>query len=116
MYISKKLSDEAILAELGERIARSRIDMQLTQAEVAEQAGVSKRTLERVESGASAQMSSLIRILRVLELLPRLEQMFPATGPTPMELLRHKGRARQRVSSKGCTQQLDQEWTWESEQ
>jgi transcriptional regulator with XRE-family HTH domain len=116
MEISKLLSDEAILAELGERIARSRIDLQLTQAEVAEQAGISKRTLERIESGASAQMSSMVRILRVLELLPRLEQMFPESGPTPMELLRHKGKARQRASSRGKEQQPDEAWTWDDEQ
>jgi transcriptional regulator with XRE-family HTH domain len=115
MEISKLLSDEAILAELGERIARSRIDLQLTQAELAEQAGISKRTLERIESGASAQMSSMVRILRVLELLPRLEQMFPETGPTPMELLRHKGKTRQRASTRGRDQQSDESWTWDDE-
>ncbi len=115
MEISKLLSDEAILTELGERIARSRIDLQLTQAEAAERAGVSKRTLERIESGASAQMSSLIRILRVLELLPRLEQMFPETGATPMELLRHKGKARQRASSRSSLEQPDQAWTWDDD-
>jgi transcriptional regulator with XRE-family HTH domain len=115
MEISKLLSDEAILAELGERITRSRIDLRLTQAEVAEQAGISKRTLERIESGASAQMSSMIRILRVLDLLPRLEQMLPEIGPTPMELLRHKGKARQRVSTRGRSEQADKEWAWDDE-
>jgi transcriptional regulator with XRE-family HTH domain len=116
MEISKLLSDKAILTELGERIARSRIDLQLTQAEAAERAGVSKRTLERIESGASAQMSSLIRIMRVLELLPRLDLTFPETGPTPMELLRNKGKARQRASTSSRPQQSDQPWTWEDDQ
>ena len=58
MKISTLLADEAILTEMGARIARRRLDLQLTQAELAEQAGVAKRTLERIEAGASAQMSS----------------------------------------------------------
>ncbi len=116
MSISEILSDEAILAELGERIARVRIDRQLTQAQVAAQAGVSKRTLERIESGASAQMSSFIRILRVLELLSRLEQMFPETGPGPMELLRNKGKSRQRASSRGRSGKPEKSWAWDDEQ
>ncbi|MDH5515710.1 MAG: helix-turn-helix domain-containing protein [Gammaproteobacteria bacterium] len=116
MKISELLSDEAILTELGERVARSRIDLQLTQAEAAAQAGISKRTLERIESGASAQSSSLIRILRVLDLLPRLERMFPETGPGPMELLRHKGKARQRASTRGHSERPEGAWTWDDDQ
>ena len=51
MKISQLLADEAILAELGKRITRRRLDLELTQAAVAEQAGIAKRTLERVEAG-----------------------------------------------------------------
>jgi transcriptional regulator with XRE-family HTH domain len=58
------MTDDAILAEIGNRIARYRIDQQVTQADLAEQAGVSKRTVERVEAGASVQFSTVIRILR----------------------------------------------------
>ncbi len=115
MEISKLLADETILAEMGERIARSRLDLQLTQADVAEQAGVSKRTVERIESGASAQMSSFIRILRVLDLLPGLEQMIPETGPSPMDLLRRKGKVRQRASKRRHSDQTDKTWSWDDD-
>ena len=37
MKISKLLTDDAILAEIGERVARRRLDLQLIQAEMAEQ-------------------------------------------------------------------------------
>jgi len=115
MEISKLLADETILAEMGERIARSRLDLQFTQADVAEQAGVSKRTVERIESGASAQMSSFIRILRVLDLLPGLEQMIPETGPSPMDLLRRKGKVRQRASKRRHSDQTDKTWSWDDD-
>jgi len=114
MEISNLLSDDTILAELGKRIARCRLELKLTQANLAEQAGVAKRTVERIEAGASAQMSSVIRVLRVLDLLPNLERMIPAAGPRPMDLLRRKGKVRQRVS-RGRAGQSDEPWTWDDE-
>ena len=45
----------------------------LSQAQLAEQAGISKRTLERLEAGAAAtQLSLFLRVLRQLDRLERL--------------------------------------------
>lgn len=115
MKISNFLVDDAILTELGSRIARRRLDLQLTQAEVAEQAGVAKRTLERIESGASAQMSSVVRILRVLEALPGLDRMLPEAGPRPMDLLKRKGKLRQRASRRRAPKRTEKPWSWGDE-
>jgi transcriptional regulator with XRE-family HTH domain len=112
MKISRLLADDAILAEIGTRIARRRLDLQLTQAAVAEQAGVAKRTLERLEAGHSMQMSNLIRILRVLEGLPGLDRMLPEAGPRPMDLLKRKGKPRQRASKSHRHDQPGTPWTW----
>jgi transcriptional regulator with XRE-family HTH domain len=113
MKISKILTDEAILAEIGQRLSRRRLDMQLTQAELAEQAGVAKRTVERIESGASAQMASVIRIFRVLDLMSSLDLMLPEAQPMPMELLRHKGKQRQRASGSRQAESPEKPWTWD---
>lgn len=115
MKISKLLADEAILAELGQRIARRRLDLELTQAAVAEQAGVAKRTLERLEAGHSAQMSSLVRILRVLEGLPDLDRMLPETGPRPMDLLKRKGKVRQRAPRQRASESFEKPWSWDDD-
>jgi transcriptional regulator with XRE-family HTH domain len=115
MKISNLLVDDTILAELGSRLAQRRIDLQLTQAEVAEQAGIAKRTLERIESGASAQMSSLIRVLRVLDSLPGLDRLLPESGPRPMDLLKREGKVRQRASRRRSPPERQKPWTWEDE-
>lgn len=114
MKIHKTLSDEVILRELGARMARQRLDLGLTQAMLAEQAGISKRTLERLEAGASTQLTSFIRILRVLELIHGVDQLLPEEGPAPMALLRGKGRVPQRArpSAQVGTQEPDAEWQW----
>ncbi|MCB1841736.1 MAG: helix-turn-helix transcriptional regulator [Halioglobus sp.] len=115
MKISKELTDESILAEIGKRIARRRLDLQLTQAVVAEQAGIAKRTLERMEAGHSSQLSSLIRVLRVLDAMPGLEALVPEASPRPMELLKRKGRQRQRASRPRVGQGPPDPWQWKDD-
>jgi len=114
MKIEGLLTDEAILAELGGRLAQRRLELQLTQEMLAEQAGVSKRTVERIEAGATTQMSTFIRILRVLELLDWLETLVPEAGPRPMNLVKLKGKLRKRASGK--RKSVDKEpWHWGEE-
>ena len=112
MNISNLLTDDAILVELGERIVRYRLERQMTQAEMAEQAGVSKRTIERIEAGASAQMSTVIRILRILDFLPGLDLLIPEPGPRPLDLLKLKGKVRQRASPRQRSNRSDKKWSW----
>ena len=111
---SKLTSDEAVLEELGNRLSRQRVALQLTQADLAERAGVSKRTVERIEAGKSAQTATLVRILRVLDLLDGFYAMLPAGGPRPMDLLRLKGKERQRASRKR-RDQPEESWSWDDE-
>ena len=113
MKLDATLTDKAILTEIGARITRRRLDFQLTQADLAEQAGISKRTLERVEAGLTAQMTTMVRIFRVLELLPALDLVIPEIGPRPLEVVKNKGKIRQRVSQRG--QKSDEPWSWDDE-
>jgi transcriptional regulator with XRE-family HTH domain len=97
MRIASDLTDAAVLHEIGERLERRRIDAGLTQAQLAEEAGVSKRTVERIEAGHSTDVVMLLRVLRVLKLLEALEQLVPDLPQSPLTLLKGRGRARQRV-------------------
>ena len=114
MKIEKPLTDEAILAELGKRIAQRRLEFQLTQAVLAEQSGISKRTLERIEAGNTVQMSTMVRILRTLDALDRLDGLVPEVNSRPMDLLKLKGKERQRVTRKK-KQPTDESWQWGDE-
>jgi transcriptional regulator with XRE-family HTH domain len=97
MKINSELTDTAILHEIGERLERRRIDAELTQAELAEEAGISKRTIERIEAGRSTDFVMLLRTLRVLKLLPALDQLVADSPQSPLVLLKTRGRARKRV-------------------
>ncbi|MEW8027890.1 MAG: helix-turn-helix domain-containing protein [Candidatus Thiodiazotropha sp.] len=115
MKISDLVSDEAVLAEIGQRILQRRLELQMTQAVLAEQAGIAKRTVERIEAGSSAQMSSMIRLLRVLGLLPGLDLLFPEQLQRPMDLLKRKGKVRRRASTPREKAGKDKPWRWGDE-
>ncbi len=108
--IEEYSSDEAVLTELGSRLGAMRLARNMTQAQLAREAGVSKRTLERIEAGQSAQITSFVRVLRALKVLERLELLLPPPQPSPMELLRHSGKLPQRAS--GSHNPPGRPWQW----
>lgn len=86
MKIERSMLDRDILHELGIRIAALRISKKMTQAILAECAGVSKRTIERMESGkVSIQMTVFIRVLRAVDGLERLEMLLPHVSAGPVD-------------------------------
>ena len=99
MRISLQNTDDVVLKELGERLAWTRLNNNVKQAELADQAGVSKRTVERIEAGHSIQLSNLIRVLRTLGLLTNFDLFIPEPVPSPMEQLKHRGKGRERAST-----------------
>lgn len=104
-------SDEAVLGELGRRLARHRLQQNLTQAELAREAGVSSRTIGRLEGGESTQLTNLVRVLRALRLLSGLGALVPEPLESPLEQLRRQGKPRQRASSR--REEVEAEpWAW----
>ena len=97
MKIDGRLTDEAVLAELGRRIARTRLERNLTQAQLGEEAGVGLATLQRLEAGSAVKLTSLVRVLRALGSLEALDVLVPEPTPSPIELLKLHGRQRRRA-------------------
>jgi transcriptional regulator with XRE-family HTH domain len=113
MKITKQATDEAVLGELGGRLTRIRLERNLTQAQLAEQAGVSKRTVQRLETGAVAtQLSGFIRVCRVLDVIERFDLLIPEPVPSPVEQLKLAGRKRQRASTAKPNKPTGAKWQW----
>lgn len=113
MKITSQLNDESLLKELGGRLAGMRIERNLTQAALAEQAGVSKRTVERLESGQVAtQLSGFVRVCRVLGLVENLDRLVPEPTASPMAQLRQQGRKRKRATGKRAEAGEPKKWKW----
>jgi len=117
MLIQDNTPDDLVLRELGERLARTRLEKNLSQAGLAKEAGVSKRTVERVEAGEAVKSNSLIRVLRGLGQLEVLDRLVPEPLPSPVERLRTQGRRRQRAGSPRAAREAPaaEPWRWGDE-
>ncbi|WP_142503101.1 helix-turn-helix domain-containing protein [Klebsiella sp. 2680] len=69
------MSDSEIISELCHRIKETRMQLELSQIELAERAQVGAATIKRVELGESVTLSTLIGILRGLDRLHQLESI-----------------------------------------
>jgi len=115
MAKSRGMTDAAVLAELGDRFSRLRLQRNLTQAQLAREAGVSKRTLIRMENGESSQVTNLIRVVRALGLLGNLDAFVPPPLASPIDQLRSRAKERRRASPRAKKNGPPTKWTWGDE-
>lgn len=113
MKIDEQMTDAVVLKQLGERMAGVRLSRNLTQQQLAEQAGLGLRTVQRLELGVAAtQLSGWVRVLRVLGLMDRLEWLLPEATESPMVQLKRQGRRRQRARRPKAGDRSAKPWTW----
>ena len=115
MKIDSFLTDDAVLAELGARLARTRLERNMTQLRLAEEAGVGRSVVQAIEGGEPVVATSLIRVLRALGLADALDRLVPEPAPSPTELLALQGRRRRRAAGTRATSTPEPRtgpWTW----
>jgi transcriptional regulator with XRE-family HTH domain len=118
MKITETITDQAVLEELGRRLARTRLEHNLTQAQLAHEAGVSKATIERLEAGQTVALPGVLRVLRALGLLDAVDRLVPEPTPSPIERLKLEGKSRRRASGTrtiGRSDGQSEPWSWGDE-
>ena len=98
MKIRQATRTPAILVELGYRIERLRLQRNQSLASLAEAAGVGTATLQRLESGKSVNLTTLIQVLRALNRLADLDNIVSDVEVSPFEFSRSRTQPRQRAS------------------
>ncbi len=91
--------DRDILKELGSRVRRARLEMNISQLNLAQQAGVAVGVVQNFEAGEACSLKSFIRMLRVTHNLANLALLVPEPLPSPIEVAKMSGRQRCRAGA-----------------
>lgn len=103
-------SAAAIAEELGGRLKQARLNNDITQADVAELAGITRKSVLNAEKG-KAQLDVFVAIMVALDLTGQLESFLPKQEISPIQLSKLHGKRRQRASGdRKSSEQDTPEW------
>lgn len=103
-------SPDAIEASLGRRLEQLRLSKNINQSALAKEAGVSRRTITRLENGEGISLDTFIRVMRALGVAERLDALLPDTVTRPVERVKLGGRERKRARMK--KDPGTEAWSW----
>ncbi len=93
-----RMSDQALAEDVGKRIEQLRLESNITQKTIADRLGITPKTYRSVIQG-HGKFETLIGILRVLDKLELVDAFVPETPPSPLALMKLRGRMRQRAAT-----------------
>ncbi len=86
-----------IEAALCERLESIRLSRNMTQRQLAKEAGVSPRTIGRLANGQGVSLDTFIRVLTALRIQQSLESLLPDPTVRPIERVGATARERKRA-------------------
>lgn len=81
--MNNKKDYQEYIKELGQKIKTYRIMKEMSQQDLEDKTGVSKRSISRLEQGESVQVDNLFKILLALELGDNIELLVPDQTKRP---------------------------------
>jgi transcriptional regulator with XRE-family HTH domain len=90
-------TSDQIEAALCKRLESIRLSRNITQAQLAEEAGVSPRTIGRLEKGQGVSLDTFIRIMMALGIQQSLEALMPDPTVRPIERIGFSAGERKRA-------------------
>ena len=106
------MSNSTIIGTIGMFVKHKRLENNKSQSELAKESGVNRWTLGQIEKGESITLTSLIQILRALNLLHLMNIFTIEDSISPIEYarLKEKKRLRARKKSKETDSKDDIGW------
>lgn len=106
------MSDKALSATIGNFIKHHRLNQNKTQDEVSVEAGISRSTLSLLERGEKVTLSSLIQVLRVLDLLHVMDVFQISNEISPIEYAKLQKNKRQRARNQNEAENTKEDTEW----
>jgi transcriptional regulator with XRE-family HTH domain len=104
------MSDQALAEFIGQFIRSKRMEQNITQAQLAKDAGISRSTLVLLEKGETASLGTLLQVLRMLNQLHVLAAFEITPVISPLLLAKEEMKKRQRVRTKPSSKQPKTDW------
>ena len=98
--MNDKKDYQEYIKELGQKIKTYRIMKEMSQQDLEDKTGVSKRSISRLEQGESVQVDNLFKILLALELGDNIELLVPDQTKRPSCYLEKTADKPKRVRKK----------------
>ena len=98
--MNDKKDYQEYIKELGQKIKTYRIMKEMSQQDLEDKTGVSKRSISRLEQGESVQVDNLFKILLALELGDNIELLVPDQTKRPSFYLEKTADKPKRVRKK----------------
>lgn len=108
----KPVRSEVIERDLCKKLESVRLLQNVSQAKLAEAAGVSRRTISRMENGAGTTLDTFIRVMLALNLSDHLAALLPDSDIRPIERVGRKGKGERKNASSPRTPQQTKKWEW----
>ena len=108
-------TSDQIEAALCKRLVSIRLSRNITQEQLANEAGVSLRTIGRLEKGQGVSMDTFIRVMTALRIQQNLEALLPDPTVRPIERIGIDTGERKRARPTKSKTDL-QNWSWGEEE
>ncbi len=105
-------SSEQIETALCARLERIRLARNMTQVQLAVEAGVSPRTVRRLEKGQGVSLDTFIRVLRALGIQENLAALLPDPSVRPIEQVAGARTQRRRARPAKPPDAQKPSWRW----
>jgi transcriptional regulator with XRE-family HTH domain len=89
---SPRLSTDELEAKLGQAVRRARLDLDLSQADLAGHAAVSPSSVAALENGRGSSTRTLVKVARALGRLDWIDGLAPEITISPLALAASAGR------------------------
>ncbi|MEO1029284.1 MAG: helix-turn-helix transcriptional regulator [Pseudomonadota bacterium] len=114
--MAQKISSENLIKSLCLRLDAIRLSQNISQADLALEAGVSRRTLTRLADGQAISLDSFVRVMQALGLTEHLISLLPDPTIRPIDRVRFAGQERQRARTrKRDDKKTEASWVWGDE-
>ena len=109
-------NSEQIEQQLCKKLEAVRLMKNISQANLAKEAGISRRSVSRMDNGKGVSLDTFIRVMQALNLTNELMALIPSSDIRPIERVNRKGPRKNASSPRtGKSQVAEKKWKWGNE-